>query len=301
MPLNGSGTYTPPTPAYPAIPNTTILASDFNTILEDLTTALSLAVYKDGQASMVANLNMATFKINNLGIGVSPNDATNVLQVFTNPTFTGTTGAGTILTGTKATITATELDIASTTTNIDSNVVTINSATGIDLTAPTITATGTLTADLGTNSTAVTQVVTDNTTKVATTAFVNQVAFIPALPAQPGDSIPRVLQTLSGIAAWTHGIFNYVDSNSDILLNNIYITNSTAGSLTLTLPATPPENGIIILYDAYGMWETNNVTIARNGKSIVDPSGTPQAENLVLNQNYQIVELLYDGTNWRLI
>lgn len=109
MPLNGSGTYTPPSPEYPAIPNTLILASDFNTILEDLATALSLAIYKDGQASMAADLNMASHKITNVTTGVADGDAVNVLQAFTNPSFTAS-GAGISFTGTKVTYTLTTLD-----------------------------------------------------------------------------------------------------------------------------------------------------------------------------------------------
>ena len=44
MPLNGSGTYSLATPEYPFIPDTDILASDMNTVLEDIQTALNSAV-----------------------------------------------------------------------------------------------------------------------------------------------------------------------------------------------------------------------------------------------------------------
>ena len=49
MPLNGSGAYTPPSPQFPAIPNTLILASDYNTVLNDVAAALSQAIFRDGQ------------------------------------------------------------------------------------------------------------------------------------------------------------------------------------------------------------------------------------------------------------
>lgn len=158
MALNGSGVYTPPSPEYPAIPNTTILASDFNTIISDLATALSLAIFKDGQNPMAANLNLATFKITNLGTGVAPADAVNFLQVFTDPTFTGTTGDGVAITGTKSTIDVATLQI--------------------DSTAMNVTGTLTLTGDTSTPNLAI----TDDSTKIANTHYVQQMAFSAALP-----------------------------------------------------------------------------------------------------------------------
>ncbi len=47
MPLNGSGSYIPPAPEFPAIPNTIIYASDFNQIILDIASALSLAIFRD--------------------------------------------------------------------------------------------------------------------------------------------------------------------------------------------------------------------------------------------------------------
>lgn len=204
MPLS-TGTYTPPSPEYPAIPNTTILASDFNTIIEDLATALSLAIYKDGQASMAANLNMATFKVTNLGNGTNPADATNVLQVFTDPTFTGTVGTGVVLTGTTVTVTPAVLNLTVPDTNItgsttldlvspdlsltSSATIDATATTSITLTAPTIAiaatninATGSLLATMNTATTAVLQPPgTDNST-LASTAFVQQAALAASIP-----------------------------------------------------------------------------------------------------------------------
>ena len=49
MPLNGSGDYTPPSPAFPAVPGEIIYADNFNTIILDMSEALSEALYADGQ------------------------------------------------------------------------------------------------------------------------------------------------------------------------------------------------------------------------------------------------------------
>lgn len=43
----------------------------------------------------------------------------------------------------------------------------------------------------------------DNSFRLATTAWVNQIAFSTALPAQPGTATPLFLRTLSGVAAWS--------------------------------------------------------------------------------------------------
>lgn len=99
MALDGNGTYQPPAPQFPAIPNTIIYADDFNQIILDIATALSTAIFRDGQAAFTANQSMGGYKLTNLANGVNPQDATTVLQVFTNPVFIATTAQGFKITG----------------------------------------------------------------------------------------------------------------------------------------------------------------------------------------------------------
>lgn len=94
MALDGNGTYSPPAPQFPAIPNTVIYADDFNQIILDIATALSTAIFRDGQAAFTANQSMGSHKLTNLANGVNPQDATTVLQVFTDPVFVATTLQG---------------------------------------------------------------------------------------------------------------------------------------------------------------------------------------------------------------
>lgn len=56
MPLNGNGSYTLPSPEFPAVPGTTIQSAVFNAIMLDLAGALSLALYRDGQAPVTGDL-----------------------------------------------------------------------------------------------------------------------------------------------------------------------------------------------------------------------------------------------------
>jgi len=65
MPLDGNGLYTPPTPEYPAIANTDILASDFNAIILDLAATLNNTFFRDGQAQFTADIDAGGFKLSN--------------------------------------------------------------------------------------------------------------------------------------------------------------------------------------------------------------------------------------------
>lgn len=71
MPYNGGGNYTPPSADFPAVAGTLIQASKFNNILNDVSTALSTVVTKDGQTTITANLPMAGFKLTGLGAGTA--------------------------------------------------------------------------------------------------------------------------------------------------------------------------------------------------------------------------------------
>lgn len=100
MALDGSGSYQPPAPEFPAIPNTVILANDFNTIILDIAAALSQAIFRDGQAAFTANQSMGTHKITNLATGTNLADAVNLQQVFFDPSFIATTVDGFQVSGT---------------------------------------------------------------------------------------------------------------------------------------------------------------------------------------------------------
>ena len=58
MPLNGYGGYNPPSPENPVRAGTLIKSAEFNATIDDISDALSTAIYKDGQAAMEADLNM---------------------------------------------------------------------------------------------------------------------------------------------------------------------------------------------------------------------------------------------------
>lgn len=275
MPLNGSGTFEPKQPEYPAIPDTTILASDWNEILQDIATALSTALYRDGQAAATANISMGSHKLTNLTNGSDPQDATTFLQVFTNPTFTGTSGTGVVLAGTKATVSATIFDVNSTTVDIDGTDFTLDSndfqavianifgvtadsielegvfsvlsatsatinaddvnligVTSVDITAPTITLTGTSTIALSSTSTVPNLAITDDSTKVVNSHFVQQMAIQSAVPTLTGHE-GKVLTVSGTDAIWSDlfnvTVMNFADGTDPTKRASLILSGITAG------------------------------------------------------------------------
>jgi len=234
MPLDGTGSYQTPAPQFPAIPNTTIYAEDFNDIINDIADALSTAIFRDGQAPFEANQSMGGFKLMNLADGVNPADAVNFLQVFTNPSFTASGATGFVITGTRAEFTVDNLDLSASTLvqlPADTSIGTVTSVELAYLTGltgniqdqidqeiqdridndalkanlaggNTFTGTQNMLAALSDGSTATTQSVGDASTKLATTAFVTATAFNSALPGQAGNA-GKVVTTDGANASWT--------------------------------------------------------------------------------------------------
>ena len=71
-----------------------------------------------------------------------------------------------------------------------------------------------------------------------------------------------------------------------------FFVNTTSGGITVTLPASPSAGDIIALKDYANTWDTNVVTLCRNGSKI---NGV--CENTTLSTESQSVTLIYvDGT-----
>ena len=77
---------------------------------------------------------------------------------------------------------------------------------------------------------------------------------------------------------------------------NGYFVNTTSGAITVTLPASPSAGDIVSLADYTNTWQTNNVTVARNGSKIGGNAG-----DATLNTEGQSVTFVYvDGTEgWK--
>lgn len=75
----------------------------------------------------------------------------------------------------------------------------------------------------------------------------------------------------------------------------IVINKGTGASTTVTLPASPNTDRMLIIKDGKGDAGSNNITISGNGKNI-DGSST-----LVISTNYGKAGIVYNGTAWNQI
>ena len=94
--------------------------------------------------------------------------------------------------------------------------------------------------------------------------------------------------TTGALQAWTVKTANYTAVNGDR-----FVANTTAGSFTVTLPATPITGAYVQITDG-GNWAVNNLLINRNGSTI---EGI--ADTLAINIGQTTVEFIYDGTTWQ--
>src|SRR6187455_1723399 len=301
MPLNGTGTFAPIEPEFPAIPETTILASEFNTIITDISEALSLSIYKDGQAIVLANIDWGDNKIVNLAAGSNDKDAVNFDQVFHNPNFVGSLDDGVILSGTKTTINSTLLEINSDTVEIDSaNIgihasdnllldsdailnlespsITLDALNDINLlsalttiNSPNIVLTGNTLATLNTNTTAITQTLADSLTKLATTAYVNNKIVSQTFPVGV-DNNHKLLSQDAGVAIWSDKIdsdviefMDGVDNTKQFKLLASSITPATTRSLII-----PDANTTLLGTDTSQTITNKTMTIRDSAFQIYD-------------------------------
>lgn len=84
MARNGTGTYTPPSGIFPAIDGTVISASDYNTVVNDLASAMTGSLPRDGQAPMSGTLKLADGTSAAPGIAWNSDATTGLFRPITN-------------------------------------------------------------------------------------------------------------------------------------------------------------------------------------------------------------------------
>jgi hypothetical protein len=72
------------------------------------------------------------------------------------------------------------------------------------------------------------------------------------------------------------------------LANDKLLANTTASAFTIDLPLNPTAGDTIGIVDSHGQWNTNNLTIGRNGENI-----RGAASDVVLNTQWQEVTCVY--------
>jgi len=77
---------------------------------------------------------------------------------------------------------------------------------------------------------------------------------------------------------------------------NGYFVNTTSGAITVTLPATPSGGDIVSLADYTNTWDTNNVTVARNGSKI----GGIEGDSTLSTKGQSVTFVYVDATEgWK--
>jgi hypothetical protein len=102
-----------------------------------------------------------------------------------------------------------------------------------------------------------------------------------------GSSAPTWAAAPAGGISYTR-----VTANTTLTNNQGVIADTTGGTFTVTLPATPSSGNQVWIADG-GSWGTTNLTVGRNGSTI---EGT--AADLTLDISAVEIQMIYDGTTW---
>jgi len=128
----------------------------------------------------------------------------------------------------------------------------------------------------------------------------NMVTLAEAVPAPNTITNPMLtnncvaLANLSGDITTNFGTnaWRIVSTNFTINAGDRIAVNTSGGTVTGTLPATPLSGTMVTLGDLNSTWNINNLTINGNGNTILGDS------TLVCNVPTKLLTLFYTGTNW---
>ena len=92
--------------------------------------------------------------------------------------------------------------------------------------------------------------------------------------------------------------FTVKTSNYTAVANDALMCDTSSGSFTITLPATPSVNTYVRVDDYAGKFNQFNLTIARNGQIIMG-----YTEDLIVTNSNASVTLVYSGATygWRIV
>ena len=132
---------------------------------------------------------------------------------------------------------------------------------------------------------------------LSTSANANLVAAINSITYAVGSS-GNVLTSNGNVWASTSlpaSGLSYVAKSANYTLSNNegVLANTATGVFTVTLPASPAAGNQVVVADAFGDFQSNALTIARNGSTIANI-----AEDLVVDISGVSVQLVYTGNTW---
>ncbi len=93
--------------------------------------------------------------------------------------------------------------------------------------------------------------------------------------------------------------FPNVDAATSVAadVNKTYWVDTSSGGLTLTLPSVPAKGDAVRIFDAAYTFDTNNLTVARNGQLVMGLD-----EDLTVNTQGAAFDLVYynPSRGWRI-
>lgn len=126
---------------------------------------------------------------------------------------------------------------------------------------------------------------------LASPSFTN----IPTAPTAANGANTLQLANTAFVQAALGGVAVQYVAASQGVNKGSYLVNTSAGPITLTLPLGPNLGDSLEFVDVAGTWSPNNLTINRNGQTIMGV-----ADNLVCNVPGETFRLWFNGTTWRL-
>lgn len=103
---------------------------------------------------------------------------------------------------------------------------------------------------------------------------------------------------LSNFSTGSGGI-KYLNTAGSLVVNSSHYLDSSGGSFSAYMPASPSVGDILIVSDISSSWSSNPVTLLRNGLNFVDQYGNGQAEDFVLNVSGMELTFIYTASGWR--
>jgi hypothetical protein len=115
-----------------------------------------------------------------------------------------------------------------------------------------------------------------------------------------GDSLTTINANFSALEVATCNLYSKIgfiikNSNYTAVNGDKIAADTSAGSFTITLPSSPSSADSITIVDAAGTWDTNNLTIARNGQTIEGLSQDLTCET----EGDMAITLFFNGTTWK--
>lgn len=88
--------------------------------------------------------------------------------------------------------------------------------------------------------------------------------------------------------------WQFITLDTTASVGNRYAANTSGGAFNLSLPGGPVTGDAIEVGDPDGTWQTNNLTVRRNGATIEG-----LAQDMVMDLSRARIVFAYDGATWR--